>query len=119
MSLPIDEILDVLRAHKIDGQPLQSIAKDLIAAEKEVKEDRAAHAVPKPKKKSVVLIRGDAALKAQVAGGAYIVQVEEADDTTTLLGRISAAARSYNEGLRRNRANRVVRTFVKAMEYVG
>lgn len=126
MSLPIDEILAVLRDHiPSDSPTLTAIAKDLIAAEKEVKAAAAAEKdAPKSKSRMVVLIRGDASLKRLVEGGAWVVTIP--DDPTqanatssTLLQRITKAVKTHNENLRgKNRAAKVIRTFARAMDWL-
>jgi len=118
MSLSIDDTLDILRAHKIDGPNLTAIAKDLIAAEREIKEEKASDKTPKPKNRLVVLIRGDASLKRAVEGGAFVVSIPEADSASTILEKVKASVKTYNETIKRGRASRVIRTFARAMEWL-
>lgn len=116
--LNIDDILPILREHNIEGDNLTKIAKDLIAAEREIKAEAEASKEPKPKSRFVVLIRGDASLKKAVEAGAYIVSVPEASDSTTLLARLKAAVKTSNDTIKRGRASRVIRTFARAMEWL-
>lgn len=118
MSIPIDEILATLRNHKIEGDNLTAIAKDLIAVERELKEEKANEKEPRAKTKLVVLIRGDASLKRAVEGGAYVVSVKQDDNTATLLERIKLTVKDSNEKIKRGRASRVIRTFARAMEWL-
>ena len=118
MALPIESVLSIVRDHITDPTQRAAIAKALQAAEKEVKSERAESAAPKAKKRFVVLIRGDATLKAAVSGGAWIVAENEGNDTNTLLSRIASAVRCSNDALKRNRATRTIKTFARAMEWL-
>lgn len=118
MSLDLDTVLSILRDHKIDGDNLIPIAKDLIAAEKEAKASDAAEKTPKAKSKMVVLIRGDASLKRLVDGGAWVVAIPEMDSSSTLLAKVEASVKQSNDSLKRGRASRVIRTFARAMEWL-
>ncbi len=102
MSLPIDEIVQILRdgGHITDSKALQAAAKDLIAAEKELKETK--ETAPKTKTRLVVLARGDAAMQAALSGGAWVVSVPDDDSTSTyssasLLSRLRTAAAQHND----------------------
>ena len=120
MPIPVDDAIDILRGHISDSATLQAIAKDLLAAEKEAKADRGSDAAPKTKNTMVVLIRGDAALKSKLEGGAWVVSVPDPVDgqrnPTPLLDRVSRAVKGYNEGLKRGKTNKSIRTFARAME---
>jgi hypothetical protein len=118
MSLPTDEVLSIIKSHLPDPKVVQAIAKDLAAAEKEIKEERQATAGPKAKKRLVVLIRGDSATKAAVEGGAWVVALPEDGNTATLLDNVATAVRASNNALKRNRATRMIRTFARAMEWL-
>lgn len=121
MSLLIDDVLSILKTHVSDDQTVRAIAKDLIKIEKEIKQANLTERSKPNKNRLVVLIRGDAPLKQLTAGGAYIVSVPDNDQTSTysgdsLLARISSAARTFNDSLKRKKGNRAIRTFVQAME---
>lgn len=119
MSLDLDSVLDVLRSHDLPSPTLQAIAKDLIAAERQTKEEAAAESAanPKVKTKMVVFVRGNAALRDLVAGGAWVLRVREDDQTTTIQSRVKAVAKLYNERLTRHRSSRVIRTWARALEW--
>ena len=126
MSLPIEEIISVLKEHLSDSAKLNAIAKDLIKIEKEVKEASASEKTPKAKNRFVILLRTDpsqaAILKPLVEVGGYVLTVP--DDTQLvetysgagLLQRIYKAARQWNENLKRKKGSRTIKTFVSAME---
>jgi hypothetical protein len=118
MSITIDDALNVLRNHKIEGNDLTAIAKDLIAIEKELKAEKEANKEEKPKTNMVVLIRGDAALKKAVQGGAFIVTVPENSDNNTFLARLAAAVKTSNDSIKRGKSSRAIRTFARAMEWL-
>lgn len=122
MSLPVDEVLSVLREHVTDSSTLQAITKDLIKTEKEIKEAKAADKTPKAKTRMVALIRGNAELKQLVAAGAFVLSVPDDDTTNTysgdgLLARLNKAAVSHNEAPRKRRSknNRKIKTLFDAM----
>ena len=94
-----------------------------IAAEKEVKAEKAAEASVKTKTRLAILIRGDAALQQAVAAGAYVLSVPD-DDTVSntymaegLLNRVIAAAKEHNEAPRprRGKSKRSIKTLNDAM----
>lgn len=118
MSIPLDEIVSVLSTHLKDPAQVRAITEELKAVEAEAKESRASASAKRTKTKQVVLIRGEASLKPLVAGGAWIVAVPEDDQTATLQDRIRTSARAYNDGLRKDRATRLVKTFARALEWV-
>lgn len=100
MSLPIDDVLSILRDHIVDQTSLKAIAQDLIEAEKEVKESKST--APKGKTRLVAFVRGDEALKSAVAGGAFVASVPDDDTTATYSGdalveRIRKAAVAHND----------------------
>ena len=121
--IPLEDVIEVLKRH-LSTTTLQTVAKDLIAAEKELKAHRG-DAGPKSKKRLVAMVRGDAQLKALVAAGAYVVSVPDNDadpshSTYTgdgLVKRIVAAARAHNDTpqKRRGRNRRLIKTFNDAM----
>lgn len=118
MPLPLDDVLSILRDHVSDPKTVKAITLDLVAAEKEVKQEREATAEPKAKKRFVVLLRGDAILKPALEGGAWIVAIPEGQSAEQLLGNVSSAVRASNDALKRNRASRVIKTFARAMEWL-
>src|SRR4051812_17269044 len=109
MALSTDDTIEVLRSHLAADHAslLNTIVKDLLAAEREVKAATAKDpAAPKVKTRYQVLIRGDASLKPLVAGGAWVVTTP--DDTTSdtyrgegLLARLTKAAKTQNEAPKR------------------
>lgn len=118
MSLDLDVVLNVLRSHQIDGDNLIPIARDLIAAEKQVKAEEAQDKTPKAKTKLVVLIRGDGATKRAVEAGAFVVSVPEERSASTILDSLRMAVVRHNETITKRRASRTIRTFARAMEWL-
>lgn len=120
MSLPVTDTLDILRAHLKDASLLNAIAKDLIAAEKEIK-DAKEPAAAKGATRLAVLIRGDAALQQAVAGGAWVVSVPDDDTTATyasdgLINRLRAAVTAHNEAPKgRRKAKARIQTWFQAL----
>lgn len=116
MALEIVDVADVLRAHLTDPAQLNAVLKDLIATEKAAKAAEANDdKEPRPKQEFVVLIRGNAATKAAVAGGAWLVKTPAESDNTTLLDRIRSAVQAHNDSLRgKQRGTRIIRTFARA-----
>jgi len=128
-SLPVDDTIEVLRSHIKDATLLNAVVKDLLAAQREVAqakaEEAAANKGNKTKNRYTVLIRADASeaakLRQLVAAGGYVLTVPDDDTTDTysgegLLGRISTAARTFNDNLKRKRTSRLIKSFVQAME---
>lgn len=80
-KLPLGDILDVLRERVTDPEVLKTITADLMAASRELAAEKAAEkenaSGSKNKYRLTVLIRGDASLKALVAGGAYVFAVPD------------------------------------------
>ncbi len=123
MSLLIEDILAILRDgnYLTDSTTLQAVAKDLIQAEKEVAATKET-AGPAAKTRLTVLIRGDAALRAAVAGGAWIVSVPDDTESTQsytanyLIDRLRKAVAEHNDApkARRGRAKRVIKTWFEA-----
>ena len=119
MSLDLASVSDVLRQHVTDHATFQAILKDLIATEKQAAAAGAADKTPRAKTDFVVLIRGDTTLQRAVEGGAWIIKQPEGSDTTTLLDRINRAAGTHNDRLKgKQRANRLIRTFARALELI-
>jgi hypothetical protein len=128
MPLPIEDVSEVLRQHSITGDSLTKIVRDLVRAEQELKDSRAAG---KPSKKAksrfTVLVRADgeeaaSQLRTLTAGGVFVLTAPEPDeenpspaDSTPILDRIKAAVRVFNDSLKRKRGDRTIRTFVQAM----
>ena len=106
MSLPIDEVLSTLRDHITDNALLQKISQDLTKVEQELK-DAKEPAAKGGKTRLAILIRGDKALAAAVAGGAYVMGVPDAGDTDAvesstymgdaLINRLRKAVVTHNE----------------------
>ena len=124
-TIPVDDVLDVIRQHVKDTATVHAIAKDILAAQKEIAAEKAADKEKgvKTKNRFVVLIRSDdgAKLKPLVGGGAYVMTVPDDSTSNTymgegLLARISSAARTFNDSLKRKKGNRAIKTFVQAME---
>lgn len=128
-SLPVDDTIEVLRSHIKDATLLNAVVKDLLAAQREVAQAKAAEAEAnkgvKTKNRYTVLIRADpgeaAKLRQLVGAGGYVLTVPDDDTTDTysgdgLLGRISTAARTFNDSLKRGRSSRVIKSFVSSME---
>lgn len=122
MSLPIDDIITILRdgGHLTDPKALQAAARDLIAAEKEVKESK--EPAVKTKTRLSIVIQGTDELKQLVAGGAYVLSVPDDDSVADtymgegLIGRIATAARAHNDAPRgRRKSKRVIKTLNDAM----
>lgn len=116
MSLPIDEIVTVLRDHlPSDAKLLNAIASDLLKAEREIKADK--QATPRGKTRLVALIRtdGDPAVARALEAGAYVVQVPDGTEDggelpeassyhgEALLQRLRKAAIAHNEAPRKRR----------------
>lgn len=126
MSLPIDDVLDILRQHlpKDDPNLLQAVAKDLLQAEREAKAANASDA-PKAKTRLAIVMRGDEALQRAVTQGGYIVAVPDGDEdptTSTYMGdglrdRLIKAAKQHNEAPkgRRGKSKRKIETLHDAM----
>lgn len=128
-SLPVDDTIEVLRSHIKDATLLNAVVKDLLAAQREVAQAKAAEAEAnkgvKTKNRYTVLIRADpgeaAKLRQLVAAGGYVLTVPDDDTTDTysgdgLLGRISTAARTFNDSLKRKKTSRLIKSFIQAME---
>lgn len=117
MKLDLGEILDVLRQRITDEETLKKITSDLLAAQRALAAEKAAEKEenastgPKNKYRLSILIRGDAALKAQVAGGAYILAVPDGEDAVesntymgeALLQRFYKAISHHNDHLKGKR----------------
>ena len=116
MSFSTDEVLSIVRDFVTDPIQVKAVTAALIAAEKEAKNERAT-AEPKTKKRLVVLIRGDAATRRAVEGGAWVVALPKNAETATLLDKVSAAVRCSNDALKRKRATHTIKTFARAMEW--
>ncbi len=115
MSLAIDSILAVLRdgGHLTDTKALQAAAKDLIAAEREAKEEKSTE--KRGKTRLVGLVRMDAGERVDL-GGVYLLSVpdlEEPEGDTyageSLLSRLRKAAIAHNEQPRKRRGKPVTK----------
>lgn len=131
-SIPTDEVLSVLKKHIQDFATVQAIAKDLLAVQKELAEEkRAAAGGPKRKNNFVIVIRGDDSVKRAVEAGAYVLTVPNCDSETettetftqnTLIERVKKAVKVDNElpnakrGRYARKASHKITTFVSAME---
>lgn len=131
-SIPIPEVLSILRDHVEDPQALKRITEELakiqreLAAEKEAEKEANANG-PKTKNRFVVLLRSDDPKAAQaVAAGAYVLTVPDDDTTDTyngqaLIERLRKAVRYHNDsGSKggRGRKKMLIKRFVDAMAYL-
>lgn len=117
MSLPIDDIITILRdgGHLTDPKALQAAAKDLLAAEREVKESKTTE--PRGKTRLIALVRQDKG--SSTLGGAYIISAPDTDTPESetyhgeaLLNRLRKAAQEHNEAPRgRGKARSKVTTW--------
>ena len=120
-TLSIDDVIVAVRKHVSDDEKVKAIIKDLAAVQQEVEEDKPEKG-PKAKNKFVVLIRGDAALKDKVAGGAWVVSCSD-DETLVetysgegLWNRILKAVRYHNDNPGKvKKRHKVIKTFFGAM----
>ena len=115
IKLDLGEILDVLRQRVTDEATLKAITADLLAAQRALAAEKAAEkeekAGPKNKYRFAILLRGNAALKAQVAGGAYILAVPDGEDVAEsntymgegLLQRFYKAITHHNDHIKGKR----------------
>lgn len=130
-SLPISDALAIVRDHVADQSLLKAITDDLLKAQREIAAEKEAakeeNASGRNKNRFVVMIRGDAALKAQVAGGAFIIAVPDGEDQDVqtysgdqLLQRFYKGVRVYNEAPRgkRGKARTKVESIVDAFRLV-
>lgn len=108
MSLPVDDVIAVLREHVKDSTVLNAIAKDLLQAEREAKAEQPRATAPKSR--FVALVRGDEALRRAVAGGCWIVSVPSGEDPSvstyggqSLITRLARAAKHQSEAPSRRR----------------
>lgn len=107
MSLPLDEVIAVLAKHLPSAQ-VQSIAKDLIAAEKAAKEEKVTE--PRGKTRLVAMLRSaDPAVKLAAQAGVFVLAVPDDDSTATysgasLISRFQKAAIAHNEQPRKRRS---------------
>jgi hypothetical protein len=126
-TLPIGDILDVIRQHITDPKELKSIQDELLAAQRENAAAKLAEKEagdgPKNKYRFAVFIRGGAALKPLVAGGAFIVAVPDTDGPESitytgeaLLQRFYKAVKTHNEAPKgkRGRTRALIKTFAEA-----
>lgn len=126
-TLPIADVLDVVRQHVKDPATLKTIQAELLQAQRENAAaklaDREAGAGAKNKYRLAVFIRGDASLKPLVAGGAFIIAVPDTDGPESetyvgeaLLQRFYKAVKTHNEAPKgkRGRARSIIKTFAEA-----
>lgn len=113
MSLPIEDIICILRdgGHLTDPKALQAAAKDLLAAEREVKASK--DTTKSGKTRLTILLRSDdPKMQAALAAGAWIVSTPDGDADPTvntyhgegLVKRLQAAVVAHNEAPRAKRA---------------
>lgn len=124
MSLPVDEIVAVLRDH-VDSPTLQAIAKDLLKVEADNKRANTSEKPNRTKSRFVVLLRSeDEAVIKAVQAGAYLVSTPDDETTDTyhgkaLLQRLDKAVAHHNDNPPRGRGkgkHRVIKTLAEAME---
>lgn len=107
--IPTDDILAIIRDKISDSSLVQSITKDILAAEKELKQDRAEGVSPKAKTRFVIFLRSeDKAMYQAVKAGAVIASVPDDDSTATysgraLLQRLQTAVIAHNEQPRKRK----------------
>lgn len=129
-TLPIGDILDIVRQRVSDPVTIKAITDDLLKTQRELAAEKAAEkesssAGPKAKNRFVILLRGDASLKPLVAGGAFILAVPDSDipEANTYMGdallqRFYKAVSTYNdipEKRGRGRAKTKMKTFFDAI----
>ena len=95
MSLRVEELQNILIEAGIEADKRNVVLKLAREAEEEAKASKEAEGDEnKNKYRFVVLVRGDEETQKRVAGGAWLTQIVEDDDGTSLQrGLISAAAR--------------------------
>jgi hypothetical protein len=125
-TLPISDVLDVVRQHVSDPVALKAIQAELLAAQRENAAAKLADKEAggaKNKYRFAVFIRGDASLKPLVAGGAFIVAVPDTDGPESetyvgeaLLQRFYKAVKTHNEAPKgkRGRTRSIIKTFAEA-----
>ncbi len=123
MSLPIDEIVQILRdgGYVTDAQTLQKVAKDLTAAEREEKEAKAS-AGPAAKTRLTILLRSDdPKMQSTLNAGAWVAGVPDDDTTNTYMGaglvdRLRKAVAEHNDTTpKRGRKKKRIETWNQAM----
>ncbi len=124
MSLAIDTIVQVLRdhGHLTDTKALQAAAKDLIAAEREAKEEKSTE--KRGKTRLVGLVRRDPG--SPELGGVYLLTVPDLEETEGntyvgdgLLNRLRKAAAEHNDAPRGRRKAKVkVETWAQFFQHV-
>lgn len=127
ISLPLSDVLAVVRDHVTDPTQLAAIQAELLKTQRQIAADKEAEkGAPKGKTRLCVVIQGDAALKEAVAAGCYVLSVPDPEDDAELsntymgeglLGRIYTACRAHNDApkKRRAKAKRKIQTLVDAM----
>jgi hypothetical protein len=128
-SLPISDALSIVRDHISDPDLLKAVTADFLKVQRELAAEKEAAkegATNRNKNRFVVLLRGDAALKAAVAGGAFIMAVPD-DETLVetysgvgLLQRFCKAIAHQNDAPkgRRGKARTKIRTYVEAFRWL-
>lgn len=127
VSIPLSDVLAVVRDHVTDAGQLAAIQAELLKTQRQIAADKEADkGAPKGKTRLCAIIRGDEALKRAVAGGCYILSVPDPEDDAELantymgeglLGRLYTACRAHNEApkKRRAKAKRPIKTLPDAM----
>lgn len=102
MALKIEEINQVLTEIGVNLETRQKAIKAAEEFEANLKEERAENKGPKSKNKFVIVVRGDEKVKAAVQAG-WVVQMKESADESTLISRITEAARESNRNQKRKK----------------
>lgn len=125
-TIPLHDTLAVIRDHIADAATFDAISKDLLRVQRELAAEKEAEKEasdgPKNKYRFVVLIRGDNALKAAVAGGAFIMAVPDSEDLIEtysgdgLIQRLNKAVHTQNEAPRgkRGKARSKIKSYPEA-----
>lgn len=114
MSLKIEDVIETLKRQKLDQKIIEKVTDELEQIEEENKAEKAP-AGPKQKKQFVIVVRGDESMKGKSLAG-WVAQMNEGDDPSTLLSRMTKAAEAHNAAQKRKK--HIVTSVADAFQYI-
>ena len=111
-KVAIEEVESVLLQHKI--QDTQGIISDLLKIVEELKADRDGD--PKPKWEHVIVLHDPESKLAGQEFTGWVVQMEEGQDATTVLSKITDGVKTANDSAKKKKL--VIKTLVDAFKYL-
>lgn len=107
--IPTDDVLAIIRENIKDSSLVQSLTKEILAAEKELKQERAEGATPKAKTRLIAFLRSEDPVVARaVQAGVVIVSVPDDGSTSSysgdsLIQRFRTAVIAHNDTPRKRK----------------